>query len=57
LNLETALPLNPEEPSVAWLEALKLIIRGEKSDNPRTVIYRITLNAMDAFSKNPNLLR
>lgn len=51
------LPLNPEDPAVAWLEALKLIIRGEKTDTPRAMNYRITLSAMDAFSKNPNLLR
>jgi hypothetical protein len=50
-------PLNPNDPSVAWLEALKLIVRGESTSEPGLVTYRITLSAMDGFIKNPNLLR
>lgn len=49
--------LDPSEPSVAWLESLKLIYRGEGAGDGVKVPFRISLYAMDYFSKNPNLLR
>lgn len=51
------LQLNPEDPSVAWLESLKILMRSGESSAPGTFSYRIAPNAMDMFTKNPNLLR
>ena len=50
-------PLNPEDPAVAWLESLKLIFRSAEPTSSGAVHYRISLEAMDLFTKNPNLLR
>ena len=50
-------PLNPEDPAVAWLESLKLIFRSAEPTSSSAVHYRISLEAMDLFTKNPNLLR
>ncbi len=49
--------LDPTEPSVAWLESIKMIHRGEGSSNGRKLPFRISLYAMDYLSRNPNLLR
>ncbi len=49
--------LDPTEPSVAWLESLKLLYRGEGAGDGKRVPFRISIYAMDYFSKNPNLLR
>jgi hypothetical protein len=45
------------EPSVAWLESIKLIQRGNGSSDGKRVPFRISLYAMDYLSRNPNLLR
>jgi len=49
--------LDPSEPSVAWLESTKIILRGGDAIDGKKVTYRIALFAMNYFSKNPNLLR
>ncbi len=49
--------LNPSEPSVAWLESTKIILRSGDVVDGKKAIYRITLFAMDYFTKNPNVLR
>ena len=49
--------LDPSEPSVAWLESTKIILRSGEATDGKKVAYRITLFAMDYFSKNPNTLR
>lgn len=49
--------LDLAEPSVAWLESIKLIQRGNGSSDGKRVPFRISLYAMDYLSRNPNLLR
>ena len=49
--------LDPTEPSVAWLESIKLLYRSEGSADGAKTPFRISIYAMDYLSKNPNLLR
>lgn len=49
--------LDPFEPSVAWLESTKIIIRSGETSDGKKLVYRIALFAMDYFLKNPNMLR
>jgi hypothetical protein len=49
--------LDPNEPSVAWLESIKFLYRSEGSGEGARAPYRISMYAMNHLSKNPNLLR
>ncbi len=49
-------PLDPNEPSVTCLEAIKVIFRGSSVIGSDKYIYKISPFAMHILTKNPNWL-